>query len=318
MRRHAPHRKAMLHSETCAPADVAISGKFGFRYSFVIRHSSFVILSVALLHAPSVAHAHGELLIRIAAASREIATNPAPRLYLQRGELHRQDQNWDAAELDYARAADGRVPVDEVDLCRAQLFADRNQLDRSRELLTRLIELNPRNPKALLARARILVRLHESRGAIVDFHRAADCGAELESAAWLEWAQMLVAENHSSDALAVLDQGLRKTGAISTLQVYAVDLELAHNNTARALERLQTIIDNADRKERWFARRGEIQLSAGDRLAARESYAAAIAAIKRLPKILQATPATLRLKSQIDASLAGMAVDHSRSEVGVR
>src|ERR1051325_6337569 len=62
-----------------------------------------VILSFSLV--PRFAQAHGELLIRIAAASRVIATNATAEGYLNRGELYRQDQNWEAAGADYAQAA---------------------------------------------------------------------------------------------------------------------------------------------------------------------------------------------------------------------
>jgi predicted negative regulator of RcsB-dependent stress response len=164
----------------------------------------------------------------------------------------------------------------------------------------------------------VLVKCHSQSDALADFQRALACGASLDSLAWLEWAQTLVALKRPAEALAVLDQGIQQTGAVSTLQVYAVDLELTRNNTGKALSRLQTIIDNAERKERWLARRGDIQMASGDRLSARESYAAAIAAIKRLPKILQVSPAMVTLKTQMDTALAGITGSPAISKVGVR
>src|SRR5262245_61779107 len=82
---------------------------------------ALVTVFATLLLLPAAAYAHGELLIRIGALSRQIATNPAPQLYLNRGELYREDRNWEAAERDYFQAAKLGVPLDSVDFCRAQL-----------------------------------------------------------------------------------------------------------------------------------------------------------------------------------------------------
>src|SRR5215475_1708348 len=50
------------------------------------------VLAIAAL--PFTARAHGELLIQIKELTRQIATNGTPQLYLERGELYREDRNW--------------------------------------------------------------------------------------------------------------------------------------------------------------------------------------------------------------------------------
>jgi hypothetical protein len=94
---------------------------------------------------------------------------------------------------------------------------------------------------------------------------------------------------------------------MNALQAYAMDLELGRKNSGAALARLQTIIEHADRKERWLARRGDIQLAAGNAIEARQSYEEALAAIRHLPAILQRNPPMLSLKTQINAALATIA-----------
>jgi predicted negative regulator of RcsB-dependent stress response len=267
------------------------------------RYLAAVVISSFLL-APCGAHAHGELLIRIAAASRVIATNATAESYVDRGELYRQDQNWEAAEADYAQATRLGIKADTVDLHRAQMEADRNRLDAAKAILDRIILRSPGNGKAFLARAHIYVRQSARSAAIADYKLGSRLGVELDSEAFLEWAQMLVAENQAREALVVLDQGIEKFGPINALQVCAVDLELGRKNSGAALERLQTIIDHADRKERWLARRGDIQLAAGKEIEARQSYEAALGAIRMLPAILQRTSPMLNLKTQINAALA--------------
>src|SRR3954466_6567608 len=89
-----------------------------------------------LVFGMSSAFGHGELLIRIAAVSRQLVTNPTPALYLERGELYRLDQNWEAAEADYARAAQ---LTPQVELCRAQLLTDRGQFKSAKLVLDQIL-----------------------------------------------------------------------------------------------------------------------------------------------------------------------------------
>ena len=84
--------------------------------------------------APQVASAHGELLIQIAAATKQIesATNNAADLYLHRAELHREHQDWEAAKSDYDRAADLDPNLVAVDFCRAKMLDDSGQFAAAR------------------------------------------------------------------------------------------------------------------------------------------------------------------------------------------
>jgi tetratricopeptide (TPR) repeat protein len=252
------------------------------------------------------ARAHGELLIRINALSLQMATNSTPRLYLERGELYREDRNWPAAEADYARAVElGFNPV-EVDYCRGKMLADSGELHGAKTKFNSVISRDANNGNALLARARILVRLEQRKAALTDFDRAIPLLSSAEPDSYLDWAQAAATEGQPATALRILDQGIAKCGLTNALQVYAVDLELDLKKTNAALARLDTIIELADRKERWLVRRGDIQLAAGRPLEARQSFDAAIAAIRRLPGILQRNPPMRTLESQIGTALAGI------------
>ena len=87
--------------------------------------SSFPVLLGFIALAPLIAFAHGDVHERIAAVNERIAqdTNNAT-LYIQRGELHREHQDWPAATADYDRAAQLDLKLSRVDFYRARLFAD--------------------------------------------------------------------------------------------------------------------------------------------------------------------------------------------------
>jgi predicted negative regulator of RcsB-dependent stress response len=149
-----------------------------------------------------------------------------------------------------------------------------------------------------------LVQLGQRKAALLDFEEGLKTITDPQPDCFLDWAHALKAEGRVTEALRSLDLGIKKFGPVSTLQVYALDLELDQKNTNGALGRLETIINTAPRKEVWLARRGDIQLAAGMPLQARHSYEAVLAAIKTLPRLLQQTPHTLALQLRVNAALA--------------
>lgn len=251
--------------------------------------------------------AHGELNIRIAALTRELATNASAKLYLARGELFRADQNWEGAVADYERAAALGYPAEQVDFCRAQLLEDRGELEPCLALLDNLISRNPCKGGPLLARARLKVRMGQSRLALPDFEQAFGLLQEPEPEWFLEWARTLASEGRTPEALRVLDRGMIAAGPATSLQAYAVELELTRKDTDQALARLETIIRAETRKERWLIERGDIQTLAGRLTDARKSYEAALAAIRLLPVHLQKYPPTQKLISRINNALTELA-----------
>ncbi len=256
---------------------------------------------------PRSAQAHGELLIRIAGVTRQLATNATPQLYLQRGELYREDRNWEAAAADLDQVARLDPKLVDVDFCRAKLLVDEGQLEAAGRMYDKAIQRAPTNGLAFIGRARLLVRLGQRKAALSDFEKGISLIPEPEAEVYLDWAQTLAAEGQGTNALRRLDQGINKFGPTNTLQVYGVTLELQQGNTNAALARLETIIQGADRKERWLMQRGDIQTAAGRLTEAKQSYEAALAAMKLLPSVLQKSPPNVRLQTRINTSIAEVA-----------
>lgn len=271
------------------------------------RLASATVLVIAVA-VPQSVRAHGELLIRIAAVTRQIeaATNNLAALYLERGELHREHRSWEAAGSDYARAAQLAPSLTAVDFCRAMMLADSGQLDAARAMFDKVLARCPTDGEAFIGRARVLVKLGQHKPAAADFRHGLELLSEPKPDYFLELAQALVEQGQADEALRSLDEGMKRFGSIVTLQSYALDLELRRKNNDAALARLDTILERSERKENWFARRGDILLAAGRLAEARKSLEAALAAVHTLPLRLQQGPAMLKLQSRVNAALAGM------------
>lgn len=255
---------------------------------------------------PEETYGHGELLIRIGEASREIekATTNRGQLYLQRGELYREDLNWQAAFADYDRAAQLEPNCPAIDCARAKAFADSGQLEAARQTLDLLLGRSENFGDALFTRARVLRKLHLPELAIIDFRKALKVIANPEPACFLELSETLVETNQKDKAVECLDAGMKHFGPLVNLQTLALDLDVSAKNFDRALERLDTIAQQAPRKEKIFARRGEILIAAGRPAAARQAYESALRCINLLPIRLQEGPAMQQLQIKINQALA--------------
>jgi tetratricopeptide (TPR) repeat protein len=253
-----------------------------------------------VLALPGLARAHGELLIRIAAVTRQIATNGTAPLYLQRGELYREDRNWPGARADYDTAARLDPALAEVDFCRAKLLEDEGDFVAAKRMFDVAAQRAPTNGAVLIARARLLRRIDQPEAAVADFERG------MKPECYLDWSQTLAGLGRTNEALRRLDEGVATFGSGNVLQVYAITLELQSKDTNAALARLEKIIRQAPRKETWLLQRGDLQAGIGRFDDARQSYDAALAATKLLPPPLQRSPPTQRLQARIAKALAAI------------
>ncbi len=266
---------------------------------------------ILFLIPPHSARAHGELHIQIANVTKQIATatNNLGKLYLRRAELHREDQTYDDASADYDRAQQlDPTLLPEVEFCRGRMLAQSGKLEQARQMFDAVLSRPLSNPKAWIERGRVLGRLGKPQAAIADYRRGLELDTTPEPEAFLEVAHLLSDEGKPEEALRALDQGIRKFGPIPLLQVEAVQLELNARRVDAALARLDTIIQREQRKEHWYARRGEILAAAGSREEARAAYQSALGSIKLLPNRLQLNPPMQNLQADINAALAKLTI----------
>ena len=264
----------------------------------------FCVLTLGLARPPA-ASGHADLLALIDIVTKKIESDPKnAALYLKRGELYRVHADWKMAESDFDRVAQLDPKLDAVDFCRGKLCFESGQNERARALLDKYLAGQPDHVDALMTRARLLLKLGERKAAANDFTQAIAKASDPMAEYFLERAQAQADDGELEAAVRGLDEGLKRLGPLVGLELYAIDLELAHKDFDGALKRLETISARSERKEKWLARRGEILVLAGRRDEAKISFVAALAAIESLPPRLRQTPAMLDLKKRVNGALA--------------
>ena len=245
----------------------------------MFRKRVLVLVLVALL--PSLAQAHEGLHEQIEAITAKIKRDPKnASLYLQRGELHRLHRDWARAAADYDRAEGLRPALTVVNLARGKMFFEWGKFRRAKMELDRFLDQQPKHYEGLVTRARVLAKMGSRAEAARDFSEALALPAAPEPEIYLERAQVIIDIN---EAVLGLDAGIRRLGPVVTLQLAAIDLELSRRKYDRALQRIDLIAAQAERKETWLVRRGEILKLAGRDEEARSAFNAALLAIESLP-----------------------------------
>lgn len=274
------------------------------------------LVSVGAVLCPALAHP--AIDDQIAGLNARIAEDPDDAaLYLRRGELHRIHRNWTEAEADYARALKMNP---ELLTARMSLGRMRLEAGQPKAALTELdvyLKSRPRDPVALVARARALEKLGRHLQAAESFSRAIAVSEEQRPRPeyYLERARALVAAGpkHSDQALLGLDEGLARLGQPVTLQNFAIEIELKRKRYDQALTRLDAMWAGSQRRETWSLRRGEILELAGRMPEAGQAYRLTLTAIEELTPARRENRAVQQLERQAIEGIERTSIESDES-----
>lgn len=262
----------------------------------------FLLLLLAAL-APS-ARAHGELDRQIAELTDRIRRAPKDAtLLLQRAELYRQHAEPEAALADLAQVRKLNPKLVEAEFTEGRVMLDTGRLAEARSALDRFLAAQPDHPIALWYRAQTLVKLDQRRLADVDLKRCLEVAPEPTPELFIARAVNLEKLGDLEPALAVIEAGLQRLGAISSLNLAAVELEMKLQRLAAALARLDQLIAASVRKEALLVRKGDLLAQTGQTAAARECYLAARTALASLPPTTRKTRNNCALAEEIEKAL---------------
>ncbi|MEZ5963951.1 MAG: metallophosphoesterase [Planctomycetota bacterium] len=234
--------------------------------SVLLRSALVAALSVvAFPHDPEVQL--NELAAKIAATPEDAA------LYLQRGEILRQERRFGAALADFERALTLSPRSRPAALARAGLLWMLGRDEAALAAADACLALHPDSTDAQLLRARALARLDRPAEAVAAYDRALAAAAVRRPEFYVERADV-AAKLDVADALAGLDRGVADLGAVS-LQQHAVVVAEGAGRYAEAVRRLDDIVAAVQRPRHWLQWKARLLRRAGDRAAAARATALA-------------------------------------------
>jgi tetratricopeptide (TPR) repeat protein len=260
--------------------------------------------------APGPLAAHGATDEQILALTLRIRDNPRnAELFLRRGDLHSEHENWNSALDDYAQASELDPTLAVVDLARGRALLNAGRFEAAKSAFDRFVVREPFHPEARILRARALGQLGQSDASVVDYTQAIDHLTRLGAPNpdyYLERAQASASRGlkHVGEALAGLEEGIATLGPLAVLQLYAIELELKLERVDAAIARLDFLVAQTNRRESMLVQLGEILELAGRTDAARAAYEQAASAISALPPRHRTTRATVELEAHLRDAVA--------------
>jgi tetratricopeptide (TPR) repeat protein len=227
-------------------------------------------------------------------------------LWIQRGELHRVDRDWAAAEADFLKARQIDPELDVIDFHIGRMKLEAGDYAAALKALDRYVSAHPDHSAALVARARTRAAVGRNLDAARDFTRALAVTDRPQPTHYLERARALAnaGDKHLAKAVAGLDEGSDRLHRPITLELEAIELEVRRKKYNQALTRIDRIAAASARQEAWLIRRAEIMEQAGRPDEARVAYRASLDAIESLPASRRWNRAVQRLQTQAESAIA--------------
>lgn len=260
------------------------------------------VLCGCALAGAAVLHAHPEIEAALSRLNPAIQAEPANAdLYLERGELYAQHEDWVQAEANYLRAAELSPDLPRLDRLRGTLALRTGDPRAAAALFDRALRMDPRDAESYILRSRLRAGRADRPGALADLNTALALIANPRPELFLERAALMPS---ATLAIASLDAGIAQIGPAHTLHLRALELEESAGLLDAAVARTRALAARSERRELWLKRGGDILVRAGRRAEARAAYSAALTAVASLPAWLRESADTARLAAELRRLLA--------------
>lgn len=247
------------------------------------------------------AFGHEGIDTQIQSLNKRVLESPQEyQLYLRRADLYRRHKEWNNALKDLERADKLEPGNYESALSRAQLELDRNNPEKSLQILDDLLQHQPDFIPALFVQGRAYAELNKIPESADAFTRGIELLHAPRPDHYLERAKVLASDpRYIEDAIRSIDDGLVTLNNNISLEQYATELEIDNGRLDQALIRVERVLGNNPALPAWLVRKAEILSGLGRKDEAVEAYQAASKGISAFPVRRQNTKAMLALKSRI-------------------
>lgn len=279
--------------------------------SFPARRPAVLILGLALccLASGSALWAHDDVHAHIREASAELKENPERGdLWLKRARLYMQDKSWQRAVSDLEKA----LEVDPEQYSALYFLAQSHVAAKAPKdalaAIDRYLQALPGDSggerfRGGMLRGDILRDLGKPNEAADAYGQALPLAEYPRPSHYLALARALNDADRATDAVAILDSGLRKLGSVASLESLAVDTLAGLGRTDEAVTRLERLATSAKNPARWRVDQGDILSQAGKTDEARTAYEQALKAIEGLPAGRRAVDEMKELAERAQAGL---------------
>lgn len=280
----------------------------GRRSISILQQMGIVGTFLAALGSSSPTAAHGPGQHEILEITEQLAAGgDRAELYAKRSRIYQNNEMWEQAMSDLEMAARMDPQNERYDLESAGLLYSAGDYLRALDFIELYLLRHDNSTEAALIQARSYRALGQIPQAVNSYQAALDALPGFEGRPMPEWyiefADTLLLDGKTDDALQILQQGIEQLGELGVFQVKAAGLEVELGLYDSALARIDQLLNQAQRKDLWLARRADILSRAGREDEARQTYGQAYASLKNLPARLQNLPVSRELAERLQAHI---------------
>ncbi len=261
------------------------------------------LLLLALYVSPQMVFAHGDLDKRIKKASKEIKENPNdPALYLKRGELYFQHEEYKKSIDDYKMCVKLDMDSNLLNFRFAQSYEKKNAHKKALRHLDKILKTESEHVKAWRLKGLVLYKEKKFCDAATCYENVLTFAKESFTENYLDASKAwehCKKKGQAQNATEVIQRGLENLGTLNVFYQRLVYLYQKEKNFTAALDFQNKIITSLKRKEHAFYKRALIHKDAENPTAAKEDLQMSLDLIAALPRRFRKTKAIIDLKNKV-------------------
>lgn len=264
-----------------------------------MRFALLLLLSVSSF----IGYAHGDLHQRILKLTEQIKEDPNnPQLYLKRGQLYYQHQEYENAEQDYVKTLQLDPDNLEVLYWEAMLYLDTKRTADGLKAAEACLKERPNDVLTLRAYAKLLVQDGRAEEAVKPLQQVLSFAEELLPENYLELSAVLTAMGKDTMAIVWLKKGIAEMGPVFTLKSALLERYKSAGMHTEAIEEYSTMAQHSARKETYYYEIAKLYLLQNNKQQAAVYLQKAQIALESLPWHLQMTDAMKQLNADIEST----------------
>jgi tetratricopeptide (TPR) repeat protein len=251
------------------------------------------------------AFAHGDLDVQIKKVTKQIEKSPDnPELYIKRGQLYYQHEEYKYAIIDYERARVLGLESIELDILFAQAYYSADKRPIAQDYLTSVLEKNPDHVIANRLLGAIYIDLLQYEVGSQALEKALMFSQKKLPEHYVQLADAYKAmrsEDADQKAIQTLKSGIQELGNLPVFLNRLVQLYKNNGQYSESIDIQTQVINISKRKELPFLNRAKLYMLAKNIPAANADLANARQAISTLPKRLQRSDHISKLTEEINS-----------------
>ena len=247
--------------------------------------------------------AHGEPSEELDRLNASLGTDTNQvTLLLKRADIHRRYQHFEEAFDDLRRVKSLSPDHDQISFLIGRLLAEKGDFSQAEIELNRFLKSSGGSVQGQAELAQVLYAQQKYLAAAEAYDQVIALQEPPLPEHYLSRAEALAeaGDLHLDKALAGIEEGMVELGPLIVLQRVAIEINLRQGNLEVALNRVDQVLQNIQRKESWLFEKARILFEMGHNEKAREQLALAESAIDSLPHRIRNSAAMIELLSSIE------------------